>query len=1160
MALRTRRLESASTRGAFSIYTLSQAERVQQQVQRDAKHAKLIVRATKERREAEERQAKAMRAQLRGPMTKADEVAWRLAYSGQNSGALKAHDIAERNDRLAARAAEAHDIRRAEAGASAAHRLLTTLAKARDCLLADMRSSLSGIVRHLEQACAHAPIGGAYAAFAPPLTDATGVPLPVPSWRAEEVQLAVSSVRRSTEALRSREIHDGSSRRATCLQTAAWHLAQGRPVEGLRVMHRLQEQWSTPEDEAEEQRRRLHAPRPFDEMDDEGDAGLADGAGTPRTPRTPQTPRTPRTPRAVGTPRSQDGASTTGGSGRGVGGAAADRRGHGVDGGIDAPTPSAAAAAGVEEGAESEPPSRSSTGSGFDSSVYSGGFCGAHLDVSPGGVYYAQAPPGSGSSEHYGASGGGRVGGGYDGYVLRMGTGGYALQRRLEKDAREVELAERADDPSFGEVEVHRGGGDAGGEAQAEAADERRKGALSSAAAREAAAAEALRQREEAAAEKAAEEEAARKAAEAIAEAAAEAAAEAMNAQTRAKEEQEAAEAKALSAKLAAESKAAAEEEARRAAATAARLAAVTAGRAATDKRLAAAKQASLHGLMAREAAELEEAVARRAMVEAESVKAAQYEQEVRLRDLLSREDAYKREQRAYLRKRAEAEREAEREQARAARKVVAAAIEERTFSVREKRRCTVTVKLSAFRLAQGASKAGADKGSVALRILRTPAASPATQKLKPPEGASDAGPEPRHYRHRSPSAALVLPELPLALPRPPSEHFLSLVAQVYHAFAPLATHTHADASVPSSALGAPPPRPPHYTIDHVTCVLDGGGRIDSSDLDLFLESAGTAYLTHSGRAKLLAAFEQYGSIPFSNLLAFYIHLLGAPFHAAVCGEAIAAANADSAARLVAPPPLAKEAAIAGVSDAHAGSRSAAGGAAVDAEAMVGLLGVNALGALHTAFALFDRRHDGTAERSEADLILSVLDRHLTPPELSNLHAALATASAAAGPSIEATRLPFHQFVAFMAEPPRPPHETPEVEATRDLEAATTLATAPALSVDSLQRKQLGHKAPARPLPCLLVFSSLTASPVLPTYLPPSLFHLFARLLLLPLAQARALPLSSSLPLASHAASASPLWTRRSPSKLSVSAARLPSWIGSLGLPSKRRLWVVVRR
>ena len=942
------------------------------------------------------------------------------------SGTVRADAIAQERAAQADRDARTMAIRRAGQTAERSRRLTQTMASARRCLLADLHASLERLVKLLAEAI----VGPAI--LAPAASDV--------------VAPALAGARRSLEALIVRERGSGSSRRARCLQTALWHLDGGRhgvarpssgsrlasATDALRVLRNLLADYHNAEDEAEEARR-SYSEAGADEGRGGGGGGVFLDGSMPRAPGTPsQPPSTPTTPRSSSqpapprTPPATHSDEPTRGTVEKTTGRQTPAR---MTPSAQPLTPrSAAPLCSPGHSSESPPPMVStSMAPPFDPFEDEFGEGDGDGDLR----YETRLPtPMVGSDA---ASEG--EGSGYDAFVLRMSTGGLALQRRLAEARRLDGAMDAPDEALFGSVVVHgadqeeeeeeaRDGNEGRRERQRrepsaeEAGDQADDGgsregreAEKAATAAAARAAAQLREREAAYAARDAEEAAAAKAAQEIKDLASRTAMESLVAQRATAAEQVATEEDAAKKKRQAEARAAAEDLAARTAQAERRRARMLTERAKEQTRIDSAKRMAEAGAAARQREEEEVAAAARAAVEAEEVKATLYERETALRVQLAAEAEHKRARRALIASRTARDRATDRAEASAQRAQVASRMAEPTFGAKPRRRATIKVSLQAFRVAS-ASHPGADRASVALRILRTPAAAPLAPPLRQSELSTDAGPPPAHSQHMPATAARVLPEVPLALPRPVPATLLTLIAHAYDAFLPLATTGVVEAAVPSADLAEPPPRPAGYSIDAASGVLSGGGRLATSDLDLFLDCFGRSYLASAAHERLLDALEPYGSVAFPSLLALLLHHLASPFEAALRGDSTAAACAAAAARLVAPAPIDADSgdggdggATSGASEAEANllessasyataasadaARVAAAGplgtdgvAALDCEALVGLLGSGPLSALLNAFRLFDTRADGTIMHVEVDLVLAALDRSLTSSQV----------------------------------------------------------------------------------------------------------------------------------------------------------------------------------
>ena len=352
-------------------------------------------------------------------------------------------------------------------------------------------------------------------------------------------------------------------------------------------------------------------------------------------------------------------------------------------------------------------------------------------------------------------------------------------------------------------------------------------------------------------------------------------------------------------------------------------------------------------------------------------------------------------------------------------------------------------------------------------------------------------------------AVALPLTEVAIALPKNPSPQTIALIDAAYAAFAPFASISTDDAAVPTPDLGLLPPKATSYTFDHSTGLLHGGGRLQTSDLDLVLSSFGAYYLEPRRREHFLITLKRYATVPFSNFLALLVFHLAAPHANALDPSATTSNNgvpeaseqeedpatlsadlaSEAASNLVAPNPFEDEIsgdARAGVAASVAAGKLAiadtstaasSGAAAIDMEAMSAPLGVHALSALRAAFALFDASADGYILLSDVDLVFAALDRHLTIDELNGLTKAAHKASGnlLPGGTVDA-RLPFYELVRMLARSPGDHHHhtssssaegvaaaaaagggdlSASVAASNALEARTILLAAPPLSPEA---------------------------------------------------------------------------------------------------------------
>lgn len=265
---------------------------------------------------------------------------------------------------------------------------------------------------------------------------------------------------------------------------------------------------------------------------------------------------------------------------------------------------------------------------------------------------------------------------------------------------------------------------------------------------------------------------------------------------------------------------------------------------------------------------------------------------------------------------------------------------------------------LKAFQInAAGSSAPASDQGSVALRILRTPAADRSLRLLTNSGHSTDAGPAPQGASEQyATSRALI--DGGVALPQKLTTQMLALVEHVHHIFLPFAMsdvdHLQGGFSqIPPAALGSELPPPPAYLLDNATHVLSGGGRIPSADLELFFESLGHGYLSSAARAKLVSSLLQYSSVPFTSLLTLLLHHMATPFDAGIWGE--------------------NSAALAGAN------------ATVPLGGMTEVPCLARLAPLHAAFLAFDRFADGTIAVEDIRLVLAALDLHFSEDEFDSM-------------------------------------------------------------------------------------------------------------------------------------------------------------------------------
>lgn len=290
---------------------------------------------------------------------------------------------------------------------------------------------------------------------------------------------------------------------------------------------------------------------------------------------------------------------------------------------------------------------------------------------------------------------------------------------------------------------------------------------------------------------------------------------------------------------------------------------------------------------------------------------------------------------------------------------------------------------LKAFQInAAGSSAPASDQGSVALRILRTPAADRSLRLLTNIGHSTDAGPAPQGASEQyATSRALI--DGGVALPRKLTSQMLALVEHVHHIFLPFAMsdvdHLQGGFSqIPPAALGSELPPPPAYLLDNATHVLSGGGRIPSADLELFFESLGHGYLSSAARAKLVSSLLQYSSVPFTSLLTLLLHHMATPFDAGIWGE--------------------NSAALAGAN------------ATVPLGGMTEVPCLARLAPLHAAFLAFDRFANGTIAVEDIRLVLAALDLHFSEDEFDALSASLARILAAPSDGAPMQRVPFHEL------------------------------------------------------------------------------------------------------------------------------------------------------
>ena len=426
--------------------------------------------------------------------------------------------------------------------------------------------------------------------------------------------------------------------------------------------------------------------------------------------------------------------------------------------------------------------------------------------------------------------------------------------------------------------------------------------------------------------------------------------------------------------------------------------------------------EAALRAAQAHEGRHAAEQSARIAERAATLHQAGVYEKEVALRALLEREAAYRTEQLRALRHKAVQDRATRLVEMRDVRRKIAAEMKAQ-FRVapsvgRPGRSAGVRVKLRPFRYAIDGDSS---YGSAALHICLVPRDD--EQRLSgPPTGAStDAGAQP-HLTARTPRTEPLeqLIEIGLALPIVTDARALTeLLTAVYKAFALFASASYSTtaAAVPASSFGEAPPPLPGYAIDPESRVLSGGGCMPTKDLDLFLVALGEAHLTEGSRRALVRSLSRFTATPFPNLVGLVLHHMAAPY--AIAPRALSHDEASHLAALLLPAPSVGQQRVPEIATSDALALRGQGLLVVaNADVLTTPLGVGPLAALYSAFALFDENADGTVPWRDIDLVLGSLEHHLTQPELSRqtLQGLRAQSGGADG-----DRLAFGEWVGLMA-------------------------------------------------------------------------------------------------------------------------------------------------